>query len=147
MIGAAEILAELQRRGVTVEIEEGETLHLKPRAALDDDLLNRVRERKPEILEELRRRPTACAPSCYEVERGRWIHHPEVGCRTPVSCPTPIAVWQSECPHCQGAGECSCPACTLRRTEGVVPCLLCQPLERRAWLAMTEPAIRSPGTS
>jgi hypothetical protein len=32
--------------------------------------------------EALRSRPVACASSCYEIEPGRWIHHPWNGCTT-----------------------------------------------------------------
>jgi hypothetical protein len=39
---AVEILTELQRRGVIVAVE-GDTLCLKPKRALDDTLLARVR--------------------------------------------------------------------------------------------------------
>jgi len=49
---AVAILTELQRRGVIVAVE-GDTLRLKPRCALDDTLLARVREAKPAILEAL----------------------------------------------------------------------------------------------
>jgi hypothetical protein len=50
---AGEVLTELQRRGVTVAVE-GDSLWLKPRRALDYELLERVREAKPAILETLR---------------------------------------------------------------------------------------------
>lgn len=49
--------------------------------------------------------------------------------------PLAATVSQSECRHCNGTGGCSCPACTLRRTEKVVPCLMCHPMERQVWLA------------
>ena len=87
MTGAAEILTELQRRGVSVAVE-GDTLCLKPRRSLDDSLLSRVREAKPAILEALRNRPAtigahvaACGSAhcagCYEVGGGRKIHPPK----------------------------------------------------------------------
>lgn len=47
---AAEILTELQQRGVLVVVD-GDRLCLKPRHAMDDALLARVREAKPAILE------------------------------------------------------------------------------------------------
>jgi hypothetical protein len=56
---AAEILTELQRRGVIVAIE-GDTLCLKPRRALDNTLLARVRDEKLAILEVLRSGPATC---------------------------------------------------------------------------------------
>jgi hypothetical protein len=58
MSQAAEILTELQRRDVIVAVE-GDTLCLKPRRALDDTLLARVRDSKPAILEVLRK-PSTC---------------------------------------------------------------------------------------
>jgi len=43
----------------------------------------------------------------------------------------------AQCRHCDRAGECDCPACTLRRTEKAVPCLMCRSQERQVWLAAT----------
>jgi hypothetical protein len=82
MSQAAEILNELQRRGVIVAVE-GDTLCLKPRRALDDTLLARVREAKPTILEALRTGLAACGSphcaGCYDVGDGRKIHPPRCG--------------------------------------------------------------------
>ena len=89
MTGAAEVLGELQRRGVTLAVD-GDTLCLKPRRSLDDALLSRVREAKPAILEALRNRPAtigahvaACGSApcagCYDGEDGRKIHPPKCG--------------------------------------------------------------------
>jgi hypothetical protein len=78
---ATEILIELQRRGVMVAVD-GDTLSLKPKSALDDSLLARVREAKPAILEALRNWPATCSPDCYEIEPGIWIHRPWTGCTT-----------------------------------------------------------------
>ena len=44
-----------------------------------------------------------------------------------------------QCRHCDGAGECDCPACTLRRTERPVPCLMCRSQRRQLWLTATRP--------
>jgi hypothetical protein len=49
------------------------------------------------------------------------------------------ALAPAECRHCEGAGECDCPACTLRRTDRPVPCLMCKPEKRQIWLAATRP--------
>ena len=49
MTGTAEILNELSRRGVTIRVE-GDTLRLRPKAAVDDGLLARIREHKVEII-------------------------------------------------------------------------------------------------
>jgi hypothetical protein len=80
MSQAAEILTELQRRGVIVAVE-GDTLCLRPRHALDKTLLARVREAKPAILETLRTGLAACRSphcvGCYDVGDGRKIHPPK----------------------------------------------------------------------
>jgi hypothetical protein len=111
MSQAAEILTELQRRGVSVVID-GDTLCLKPRYVLDDTLLARVRQAKPEILEALRNRPGRCSQDCYEVEPGAWIHRPQTGCTTiklGASRPQPkVAV---TCWHCNGEKRCGCIVC------------------------------------
>jgi hypothetical protein len=82
MTVAAEILTELQRRGVIVAVE-GNTLCLKPKRALDDTLLARIRELKPAILEALRSGLAACGSphcaGCYDVCDGRKIHPPKCG--------------------------------------------------------------------
>jgi hypothetical protein len=57
----AEVLTELHRRGVIVAVE-GDILCLKPRRALDNGLLDRVREAKPAILEAPRNRPGHVVP-------------------------------------------------------------------------------------
>ena len=129
-------MIELRQRGVTVAIE-GETLCLKPKSALDGTLLTRVREHKPELLVALSARPATCAATCYEIEPGRWVHHPWDGCRTVPAFQPEKPVPQTECRHCNHAGVCDCPACTLRRTQDAVPCYMCQPQERQKWLAST----------
>jgi hypothetical protein len=82
MSQAAEILTELQRRRVIVAVE-GDTLCLKPRRALDDTLLARIREAKPAILEALRTGLAACGSphcaGCYDVGDGRKVHPPKCG--------------------------------------------------------------------
>lgn len=79
---AAEILTELQRRGVIIAVE-GDTLCLKPRSALDDTLMARIREVKPAILEALRTGLAVCGSKhcagCYDVGDGRRIHPPKCG--------------------------------------------------------------------
>ena len=49
--------------------------------------------------------------------------------------PPIVAAKLTECRHCEGKGECDCPACTLRRTERPSPCLMCEPARRQIWLA------------
>ena len=46
------ILDEMSQRGVTARVD-GATVRLKPREALDDDLLARIKEHKPEIIRAL----------------------------------------------------------------------------------------------
>jgi hypothetical protein len=135
---ADEILSELERRGVTVRVD-GEMIRLRPKSALDNELLNRVRAHKPEIIRVLSVRLTTCAASCYEVEPGRWIHHPWDGCKTPFLPRAANPVPQSECRHCEGKGECDCPACTLRRTNEPTPCSMCRWEDHRLWVAASRP--------
>jgi TubC N-terminal docking domain len=120
--GAPQILAELQQRGVTVAVD-GDILCLKPRRALDDALLVRVRAAKPAILELLRNRPATCAASCYEIEPGRWIHHPWNGCTTiePKVAGLPRRAAET-CWHCQGEKRCGCIACWNRGPGECVTC-------------------------
>jgi hypothetical protein len=96
MSQVVEILAELERRGITVRVE-GANLKLKPVAALEEDLLARLRAHKLDILDVLARRPAFCARSCYEILLGKWVHRPWDGCRT-------LTVG-AEAPHLQGEGS------------------------------------------
>jgi hypothetical protein len=71
--------------------------------------------------------PRTCAPSCYEIEPGCWIHHPWDGCTTPV----PIAEnneaqEEQACWHCGGEGACQCIACREggRSLAGI--CVVCR---------------------
>jgi hypothetical protein len=86
----ADILAELSSRGVAVRAD-GETLRLRPKAALDDGLLAHVLANKRNILAALSGSPATCAPTCYEIEPGKWIHHPWDGCKTSVTSTGPHA--------------------------------------------------------
>ena len=111
MTDVAEVLTELQRRGVSVAVK-GDTLCLNPRRSLDDALLARVREAKPAILEALRSRPATCAASCYEIDAGRWIHHPWNGCTTiQPKADAPLRKVRETCWHCHGEKECGCIVC------------------------------------
>ncbi|MGH9740578.1 MAG: hypothetical protein ACRD4X_18625 [Candidatus Acidiferrales bacterium] len=69
-MSAAALLSELARRGVSVTAD-GDALILKPRRALDGELLARIRENKPEIIRVLSARPVTGTPNCYEVEPGQ----------------------------------------------------------------------------
>jgi hypothetical protein len=124
MSQAAEILTELQRRGVIVAVE-GDTLCLKPRRALDNGLLARVREAKPAILEALRNRPATCSPDCYEFEPGVWIHRPWTCCTTikPEASESRRKVVVT-CWHCRGEKRCTCIACWQEGGPG--ECVTCK---------------------
>lgn len=90
----AEILTELQGRGVSVTVE-GDILCLKPKRALDDALLARVRDSKPAILEVLRNSPSSCKA-------------------TPAQIPATTTCW-----HCDGVGECNCSTCGVMKPSTV----------------------------
>ena len=87
-MSAAEILGELQQRGVAVTVD-GDTLCLRPKRAINDALVARVRDAKTAILATLRKFPATCSPECYEVEPGVWIHRPWAGCSTSKSAGAP----------------------------------------------------------
>ncbi len=57
MSTAVEVLSELSRRGVAIRVD-GDSIRLKPRSALDDQLLASIRDCKPEILAALKSRST-----------------------------------------------------------------------------------------
>jgi len=150
MTGTAAILTELQRRGISAVVE-GDTLVLKPKHALDNELLARVRERKLEIIRALAMRPTTCSPTCYEIEPGRWIHHLWNGCRTPAPEFRELIIpsradcgcdgqacrrcWlcvehcrclpKEDCWHCRGKGRCVCTACWKSHAGEIAPCVVC----------------------
>jgi len=100
------ILEEFKALGVQV-IPQGNNIVIRPASIVPQDLKERLRAHKAEVLAMLKGQDT------------------------------PIIT--AECRHCDGVGECSCPACNLRRMDRAVPCLMCRPLERRAWLAATRP--------
>lgn len=141
----AELLSELHSLGVEIS-PQGSDLVICPASKVPPELKARLRKHKPEILAVLRARSATCSPTCYQVERGGWVHDPWDGCNTPVSRQAADHFPQAECKHCDGSGECSCSACTLRWTEKAVPCLMCQPQKRQAWLAATRPEERESAT-
>lgn len=114
---ADQILQRLHSLGVTITVVDGRRLRLEPANRVPDDLIPSLRSAKLAILDVLKSRPLTRGESGCESARGP----------------------QEDCHHCNGAGECSCPACTLRRTTKAVPCLMCQPRQRQAWLAATRP--------
>ena len=68
------ILDEMSQRGVTARVD-GATLRLKPREALDDDLLARIKEHKPEIIRAL----AAIPPMPEGVRLVNWEPKPAPG--------------------------------------------------------------------
>jgi len=98
MTEAAELLSELRGRGVTVAVD-GESLCLKPKRALDQELLSRVRGAKPEILQILRD-STSSNPAAQPLR-------------------------SENCWHCDGSGECSCINCGVMKPSVVWAAGLC----------------------
>lgn len=90
---AAELLTELRWRGVSVTVE-GDILCLKPRRALDDTLLKRVRDAKPALLEVLRKEPPNFTAADAQMAS--------------VTC------W-----HCVGLGVCDCSTCGVMKPSVV----------------------------
>lgn len=127
MSAAADILAELSRRGVTVRAD-GATLRLRPKAALDDGLLARVQAHKPDILAALSARADTCSSACYEIEPDKWIHHPWDGCRTCLARQpeNPTRKMESMCWHCHGERACPCSTCRNPATSGPGDCSACK---------------------
>ena len=98
-------------------------------------ILAALRTHKPEIIRLLAARPATCGESCYEIEPGRWIHHPWNGCKIIVPRP-PNAAQETEqpCWHCGGKAECNCIECgqyKARMEWAAGPCLSCEAQKRR----------------
>lgn len=97
-------------RALGVEvIPQGGNLIIRPASKVPPELKERLRACKAEVLAVLAR-PTLAQP-----------------------------VETPECRHCEGKGECACPACTLRRTSEPTPCSMCRWEDHRLWLAATRP--------
>jgi hypothetical protein len=118
-----QILNALRVAGVTVRLVEPDKLRLEPASKIPAEILPRVREAKPAILEALRSRPATCAASCYEIDAGRWIHHPWNGCTTIQSkADAPLHKVQETCWHCRGEKECGCIVCWQAAPSECVVC-------------------------
>jgi hypothetical protein len=64
-------------------------------------------------------------PSCYEIEPGRWVHHPWNGCTTPMPPAKTTPVIEQTCWHCVGEGKCRCIGCS-DATRGISDeCTVC----------------------
>lgn len=70
-------------------------------------------ERADEAVLQPCKRPATCAPSCYETEPGRWIHHPWDGCTTTEAIKVEAAEVEAECWHCGGEKVCRCFSCAV----------------------------------
>jgi hypothetical protein len=108
----AQILESLRSLGVTVQVVEPGRLRLEPASKIPTEIVSRIREAKPAILEALRNRLATCSPDCYEAEPGVRIHRPHKGCTTirPEAGGSEHKVAVT-CWHCQGGKRCSCIAC------------------------------------
>lgn len=109
MTGAQALLSEMIQRRISVDVD-GQDLILRPKQALDDELLSRIRKHKSGILQALSTRPLGtCVPSCYEIGSGRWVHHAWGGCKTSIFSPLSnrSAKMEETCWHCRGQGRCS----------------------------------------
>ncbi|HVB99517.1 MAG TPA: hypothetical protein VNJ12_09350 [Candidatus Dormibacteraeota bacterium] len=82
-------------------------------------MAQKAKERRPEPTYHPGNRPATCAASCYEVEPGKWIHHPWDGCTT-LDTPeiVPVAA-ERTCWHCQGEKTCRCFCCAVRVAGGL----------------------------
>ena len=85
----------------------------EPASKIPAEILPHIRAAKLAILEILLRSRTAtCAASCYQIDAGRWIHHPWNGCTTiQPKADTPLHKVQETCWHCRGEKECGCIVC------------------------------------
>ena len=146
------ILETLEASGVRFRLD-GEKIKARLPEPLPPDILEvleTLRARRSEVIVLLRERQ-ALAPcgsptcaGCYEVEPGKYIHPPRVAgvrVRTELQRLSPEAQFTigQPCAHCDGQGVCACPACNLRRVSDAVPCCMCEPEKRQAWLAATQP--------
>jgi hypothetical protein len=118
-----QILNALRVAGVTVRLVEPDRLRLEPASKIPAEILPRIRAAKPAILEALRSRPVTCAASCYEIDAGRWIHHPWNGCTTiQPEVGGQLHEVQEMCWHCHGQKRCDCIACWQAGPSECVTC-------------------------
>jgi hypothetical protein len=78
---AMALLHEVNSLGVELH-SDGTDLILRPSGKTPPELKERLKAVKAELIAILRTRPETCAPTCYEIEPCRWVHHPWNGCRT-----------------------------------------------------------------
>jgi hypothetical protein len=120
-----QILESLRSLGVKVRMVGLGKLSLEPASKIPAEMVPRIRQAKPAILEALRNRPATCSPDCYELEPGIWIHRPHVGCTTikPEASESQHKVAET-CWHCLGEKRCACIACW--QAGGPGDCVTCK---------------------
>jgi hypothetical protein len=125
------ILEELKAIGVEV-LPHGSDLVIRPASKVPPELKERLRAHKAEVLAILKAgaastgaRRATCSPTCYEVEPGRWVHHPRDGCRTVPQMSAARSV-ERECWHCSGGGKCRCIVCCNPLTREAGECVPCK---------------------
>src|SRR5262245_33818057 len=122
-MNGVEILESLRSLGVTVRLVAPDKLRLEPASRIPAEMLPRLREAKPALLDALRKVPSTCAASCYEAEPRRSIHHPWNGCTT-----VKLEANESRrkvaviCWHCNGEKRCDCSACWQAGPGDCVTC-------------------------
>jgi hypothetical protein len=77
-------------------------------------------------------RAATCAASCYEIEPGRWIHHPWDNCVTSMPLQLERRKAEAVCWHCDGERRCPCSTCWA---GGPGECIACRGNGKiRTWL-------------
>jgi hypothetical protein len=118
-----EILESLRSLGVTVKAVGPDRIRLEPASKIPAEMVPRIREAKPTILEALRSRPATCSPDCYEIEPGIWIHRPHKGCTTIKPEASDLRRKMAvTCWHCRGEKRCACIACWQAGPGDCVTC-------------------------
>jgi hypothetical protein len=82
-----QLLESLRILGVAVRVVGPDRLHFEPASKIPAEMVPRIREQKPAILEALRNRLAETGPvcgsphcaGCYDVGEGRKIHPPKCG--------------------------------------------------------------------
>lgn len=97
---ATEILSELERRGVRLELA-GDKLRYRPVAAVPTELLEAMRQRKAELLQVVRHSVAAVQARVRGQDTVAQSSQAEV------------------CWHCHGTKACKCTLCAI---PGAVPC-------------------------
>ena len=113
---ATEILYELERRGVHLEVA-GDKVRWRPKEAVTPDLVEALRQRKAEILGLLSR--ATVAGQTRQAVQAR-VRGQEAVSKTAKA---------DVCWHCRGTGKCQCACCgayDARRTWVAAQCAACK---------------------